>query len=199
MNTGKTKSRNISDEPYPMNLLIALNEHNVMGTPLSLENMTQDNFDGLDVALTTLPERVQEMIRLRFVERQAYSKIGEPLGIGAERVRFLIQDGLRKLRYPSAYAYIKYGKQGNIERRAKLAEENKAVLIDKLQIKVTDMGISVRATNRLIAVGCRTVKDVVALNEEKIKNIRNLGKLSIQEIASKLESMGIKDTDWSKF
>ncbi len=199
MNTERNKSRNISDEPYPMNLLIALNEHNVMGTPLSLEDLTEDNFVGLEIALTTLPERVQKMIRLRFVERQAYSKIGEPFGIGAERVRFLIQDGLRKLRYPSVYAYIKYGKQGNTERRARLAEENKAILIDKMQIKVTDMGISVRATNRLIAVGCQTVKDVVALNEEKIKNIRNLGKLSIQEIASKLESMGITETDWSKF
>ncbi len=199
MNTEKIKSRNVSAEPYPINLLIALNEHNVRGTPLSIEELTQDNFDGLAVALTTLPERVQEMIRLRFVERQTYSKIGELFGITGERVRFLIRDGLRKLRYPAIYAYIKYGKNGNAEHRALLAEIWKKEAADKMKMRVRDIGLSVKATIRLIAKGCDTLKDVISMSKEEIDNINQLGKVTIQEIKTKLESMGITDSDWSKF
>ena len=186
-------------ESYPMNFLLTLNGGFIHGEPIANEDIKQDNIDGLLFAITFLPERTQEMIRLRFEERQTFRKIGETIGITTERVRYLLVDAERKLRSPRLYGYIKYGKVGRELRRAQLEEEKKNKVVEPMQIEVRDMGLSVKATNRLIAKGCDVVADVVALKKDEILNIKMLGKAMRQEIASKLESLGITDSDWSKF
>lgn len=186
-------------EQYPMNFLLTLNGGFFHGEPIANEDIKQDNIDGLLYAITFLPERTQEMIRLRFEERLSFNKIAELMGLSLERVRYLINDAEVKLRRPNLYGYIKYGKVGREVRRAQLEEEKKNIVVDKMQIDVRDMGLSVKATNRLIAKGCRVVTDVVALKKDEILNIKMLGKTMRQEIASKLESLGITDSDWSKF
>ena len=186
-------------EPYPMNLLLTLNDGFFHFEPLANEDIKQDNIDGLLHAVSFLPGRTQEMIRLRFEERQTFKKIGETIGITTERVRYLLVDAERKLRSPRLYGYIKYGKVGREVRRAQLEEEKKNAVVDKMQIDVRDMGLSVKAMNRLIAKRCDVVADVVALKKDEILNIKMLGKTMRQEIASKLESLGITDSDWSKF
>ena len=186
-------------EPYPMNFLLTLNGGFIHGEPIANEDIKQDNIDGLLYAITFLPERTQEMIRLRFEERQTFRKIGESIGITTERVRYLLVDAERKLRSPRLYGYIKYGKVGRELRRAQLEEEKKNKVVEPMQIEVRDMGLSVKAMNRLFAKGCDVVADVVALKKDEILNIKMLGKAMRQEIASKLESLGITDSDWSKF
>jgi len=186
-------------EPFPMNFLITINDGFFHGEPIANEDIKQDNIDGLLYAITFLPERTQNMIRLRYDERKTYSGISEVMGITAERVRYLLLDAERKLRSPRLYGYIKYGKAGREVRRAQLEEEKKNEVIDPMQIDVRDMGLSVKAANRLIAKRCDVVADVVALKKDEILNIKMLGKTMRQEIASKLESLGITDSDWSKF
>lgn len=79
--------RAMLNEPYPMNLLLIVNDSFSRSEPLATEDIRQDNIDGLLYAVTLLPERTQKMIRLRYVERQTFKKIGETLGISTERVR----------------------------------------------------------------------------------------------------------------
>lgn len=186
-------------EPYPMNFFLTLNGGFIHGEPIANEDIKQDNIDGLLYAITFLPERILEMIRLRFEERLSFAKIAELMGLSLERVRYLINDAEVKLRRPNLYGYIKYGKLGRELRRAQLEEEKKNKVVEPMQIEVRDMGLSVKAMNRLIAKGCDVVADVVALKKDEILNIKMLGKVMRQEIASKLESLGITDSDWSKF
>ena len=186
-------------EPYPMNLLLTVNDGFFHIEPLKNEDIKQDNIDGLLHAVTFLPERTQEMIRLRFEERQSFGRIAETMGLSLERVRYLISDAEVKLRRPNLYGYIKYGKLGRELRRAQLEEEKKNKVVEPMQIEVRDMGLSVKAMNRLVAKGCDVVADIVALKKEEILNIKMLGKTMRQEIASKLESLGISDSDWKQF
>ena len=187
-------------EPYPLNFLLTVQLDGFFHIePLANEDIKQDNIDGLLYAMSLLPERTQEMIRLRFEERLSFNKIAELMGLSLERVRYLINDAEVKLRRPNLYGYIKYGKVGRELRRARLEEEKKNKVVEPMQIEVRDMGLSVKAMNRLIAKGCDVVADVVALKKDEILNIKMLGKTMRQEIASKLESLGITDSDWSKF
>lgn len=186
-------------EPYPMNLLLTVNDGFFHIEPLANEDIKQNNIDGLLQAVSLLPERTQEMIRLRFEERLTYNKIAELMELSLERVRYLLNDAETKLRRPNLYGYIKYGKVGREVRRAQLEEEKNNAVVEPMQISVRDMGVSVKAMNRLIAKGCRIVADVVALKKDEILNIKMLGKAMRQEIASKLENLGITDSDWSKF
>ena len=186
-------------EDYPLNLLLTVNDGFFHCEPLANEDIKQDNIDGLLYAVSLLPERTQEMIRLRFEERQTFSKIGETLGITTERVRYLLSDAEAKLRRPNLYNYIKCGKVGRELRRAQLEEERKNQVVDPMQIEVRDMGLTVKATNRLLAKGCRVVADVVALKKEDILNIKMLGTITRKEIADKLKIMGITDSDWCQF
>lgn len=187
-------------EPYPLNFLLTVQLDGIFHIePLANEDIKQDNIDGLLYAMSLLPERTQKMIRLRFEERQSFGKIAETMGLSLERVRYLISDAEVKLRRPNLYGYIKYGKLGCELRRAQLEEEKRNKVVEPMQIEVRDMGLSVKATNRLIAKGCDVVADVVALKKDEILNIKMLGKVMRQEIASKLESLGITDSDWSKF
>ena len=186
-------------ENYPLNLLLTVNTGFFHSEPLANDEIKQDNIDGLLYAVSLLPERTQTMIRLRYEERQTFSKIGETLGITTERVRYLLSDAEAKLRRPNLYNYIKYGKVGRELRCAQLEEERKNQVVDPMQIEVRDMGLTVKATNRLLAKGCRVVADVVALKRDDILNIKMLGTITRKEIADKLKNMGITDSDWCQF
>lgn len=187
-------------EPYPLNFLLTVQLDGFFHIePLANEDIKQDNIDGLLYAMSLLPERTQEMIRLRFEERLSFNRIAELMGLSLERVRYLINDAEVKLRRPNLYGYIKYGKLGRELRRAQLEEEKKNKVVEPMQIEVRDMGLSVKAMNRLTAKGCDVVADVVALKKDEILNIKMLGKTMRQEIASKLESLGITDSDWKQF
>ena len=118
MNYERTQRiRNAFKEPYPSNLLLTINEgpRHTVGIPI--DSITQDNIDGLLFALTTLSEREQEIIRLRFVERWTYAAIGQVFGISLERTRQLLVRAIRRLRDPDRLSYIRYGLQGYEERR----------------------------------------------------------------------------------
>ncbi len=192
-------NRSNLNEPYPMNLLLAINETPLENKPLDLNNVTQDTIDGLNHALGTLPERLREIVRLRFEEKQTYSKIGTAIGVTPERIRYLVYDAARRLRQPPVLFYICYGKQGYEKIRLQIAEEKKKKVPSVMDIPIKDLDLSVRAENRLIATGCKSVADIVALKGEEIVTIKNLGKTSLQEIARKLETLGITDSEWSDF
>ena len=78
------------NEPYPMNLMLVVNDGLSRFEPLATEDIKQDNIDGLLYAVTFLPERTQEIIRLRYVEKQSYRKIGKALGVSSERARYTV-------------------------------------------------------------------------------------------------------------
>ncbi len=191
-------NKNNLNEPYPMNLLLSVNDTPFENNPIDIENVTQDTIDGLHHALGLLPERHREIVRLRFEEKQTYAQIGEVMGVSLERIRFLVHDAMVKLRTPPSLFYIIYGKQGYEEIRRKSIEEKRKNIPTVMEMPLRDLDLSIRPENRLIAIGCKTVADVVALSKVEILNIKRLGDKSIHEVAAKLESLGITDSAWSR-
>ena len=85
---------------------------------------------------------------------------------------------------------------------ANLSEETQDVDImvekdDKGKEKVLDMTIeeldlSVRSFNCLKRAGINTVGDLINKSEDEMMKVRNLGRKSLEEVISKLESLGFK-------
>ena len=57
---------------------------------------------------------------------------------------------------------------------------------------VTQLGLSVRASNCLASANVNTVGDLVALNRDQILELRNAGDQTVEEIEAKLAEHGLK-------
>lgn len=70
------------------------------------------------------------------------------------------------------------------------------VELKDLIIKIDDLNLSARSFNSLDRAGLKFLGELVLMSEVEVKNIKNLGKKSYDEIAEKLESLGfpVEDT-----
>ena len=107
----KEKRRKLMESekiPYPENLLSDIGLELVFGKP-EYTSLNDDQMAGLAHALTTIREREQEMIRLRYEEKKTLQEIGDQYELSRERVRQIIAKGVRKLRHPSRTVYVRDG------------------------------------------------------------------------------------------
>ena len=61
----------------------------------------------------------------------------------------------------------------------------------KLDRTIEDLDLSVRSFNCLKRAGINTVKDLVAMTEDELIKVRNLGRKSLEEVKAKLEDDGL--------
>ena len=59
-----------------------------------------------------------------------------------------------------------------------------------LEMTIEELDLSVRSFNCLKRAGINTVEDLISKSEEDMKKVRNLGRKSLEEVVSKLESLG---------
>ncbi len=64
-------------------------------------------------------------------------------------------------------------------------------LLGKLQMPITALDLSVRASNCIEAENVQTIGDLVARTEEEMLEVRNFGKTSLKEIKKKLTDFGL--------
>lgn len=64
------------------------------------------------------------------------------------------------------------------------------VELKDLIIKIEDLNLSARSFNSLDRAGLKFLGELVLMSEVEVKNIKNLGKKSYDEIAEKLETLG---------
>jgi DNA-directed RNA polymerase subunit alpha len=64
-------------------------------------------------------------------------------------------------------------------------------LYRKLNMPVTDLELSVRASNCLESAKIQTVSELVQRTEDDLLAVRSFGKTSLREVKSVLESMGL--------
>lgn len=207
-----------TQEGYPKNLLAAVAEDR-LEPPASIN---EDIMAGIRYALSTLEDREQEILNQRFSQNATRPVIGEKLGISQERVRQIENRALRKLRVPSRWNYMKLGVCGYMEKRIR-AEYAKGYNLgykagykegaddaangrshsfgkeEELQLPVEVLGLSVRAYNCLIRIGCKTIGDVARISDGQIATARNMGKKSADEIANALKQRGVTHTEWEKY
>lgn len=202
-------------EYYPLNLLHSIH-------PEQPERITDDIQAGLEYILTTLSDREQEIIRLRFRERRTRADIGEEFCITQERVRQIEAKALRKLRLPNRYQFIRVGLMGFIrqvrdeshkagyekgyEEGYKTGMEDAAngktyrgVTAKITALPIDALKLSIRAYNCLLRLGCKTIGDCMVLKKEQILNVRNFGVKSRNEIALTLQKFDVLDTVWDEF
>ena len=208
-------------EDYPQNLLLSLKITTANEIELPQE-LTSDIRAGIEYTLSTLDEREQEVVRLRFIDRKTYDEIGKVFYISNGRVRKIEMKAFRKLREPRSWNYIYYGVDGNLKRRCtqeyqkgynlgfsdgyKKAEsdQNKKDNIsccteDIKDLPLEALNLSKRSLSCMIRVGYKTVGDILKIDESDIYRIRNFGRISADEVARKLKEIGIENTSWDKF
>lgn len=64
------------------------------------------------------------------------------------------------------------------------------VELKDLIVKIDDLNLSARSFNSLDRAGLKFLGELVLMSEVEVKNIKNLGKKSFDEIAEKLDSLG---------
>lgn len=62
----------------------------------------------------------------------------------------------------------------------------------KLEMKIEQLDLSLRAINCLIYGEVETVRDLIERDEEQLLSIRNMGETTVQEIRTKVESLGFE-------
>lgn len=63
-----------------------------------------------------------------------------------------------------------------------------------LEMTIEELDLSVRSFNCLKRAGINTVGDLISKSEEEMMKVRNLGRKSLEEVISKLESLGFNLT-----
>ena len=64
-------------------------------------------------------------------------------------------------------------------------------LRERLALPISDLDLSVRASNCLESENVRTIGDLVRLNETELLNLKNFGKTSLREVKQKLLNTGL--------
>ena len=211
--------KQLSDEDYPKNLLLAVTNRSKHTLPASF---TKDVQAGIWYVLSMLEEVEQELLWMHYGEKKTLEEIGIHFDVPPEDVQKLELHVLKKLRLPSRWNYIQYGIAGHVKKKGtdqyykgyavgyKAGYENgvedakKALVKDfapevLIEQPIEVLNLSVRPYNCLRYNGCVRIKDVLKFNEGEILRIRNLGPKSADEIARALRACGIKFTQWDKF
>ena len=71
------------------------------------------------------------------------------------------------------------------------ANEQDDEIIRKLRMPVTELELSVRASNCLETAKIRSVGELVQRSEDELLGVRSFGKTSLREVKSELEKMGL--------
>ena len=114
------------EAPWPYNLLDDI-FHEAFDHILS-----EDEIDGLKDAIGTISEREQEVLLLYYRDGKSLREIGNIYHLTVERIRQILQKGLRKLRHPSRLNCIRYGRK-TLEKKKEL-DEREARLISRERI-----------------------------------------------------------------
>lgn len=196
---------------YPNNLLrqIFLGEE--------FDNLADDSGIALDYVISeTMSEREALLLRMRYKENMTYADIAKAVGNSSSTVTHSIRKAERKLSQPIRKKKIRLGMH-NLFKYVIECEENRLEAIYRRKISsleranailrqekyvpespepdIIDEGIevldlSVRCYNVLRRANIQTVRDLIDTEPEKIYNLPNLGKKSLEELLDVLYEKG---------
>lgn len=166
-----------------------------------------------EVITMAMDERHQKALRMRYEQGLTYAKIGEALGVKQERIRQIVQMGLRKLREPKHYYRLNAIPQieavklqwanGELAKECEQLKQQIADLFGELErgreaqnlkmpleSSIDKLNLSMRSRNALLANEIGTVGKLVACSEYHLRGFRNLGDTSITNIKNALAEYG---------
>ena len=193
---------------YPYNLLLKVRGRNILELPAIL---TKDVQAGIAYALSTLEEIEQDVLDKKY-------RLYISLNSDQQQIE---KRALSKLRSSSRWTYMYYGIAGCLKKKVDEAKkkgfaqgyqvgymdgikahENSSAeqeTVSVINYPIESMVLSTRVCNALRESGCRTVRDVASLSIQKIRMIRNLGKIGVHEVLSVLHSYGLIHTEWELY
>ena len=213
-----TLKRQILKEDYPKNLVMAV----IDDYDLELPEFTPDVVAGINYAVSTLDEREQMILYLRYVEKKTLKEIGEHFGFKQERSRQIEVRALRKLRTPVNWKYITLGVQGFTKMLCDSAYEQghqvgytegykqgledgpKGITktgfsVNVLALPIECLNLSTRAYNALMRAEYHVLGDITELDFYSIYHIKNLGVAQRHEVAVGLNKYGLSPTEWDNW
>ena len=181
------------------------------------DGMSNVYLQGIRLAISTLTEREETVIRLRFKDKLTLENVGKQIGTTRERARQVEAKALRKMRdhdrqrmmlaVPVAEVdevrtkYTALKEQYELLVKAFELISGKATTpesVEKIaeaavwmQTNIENMDFSVRTYNCLRRAGKDTLKDLVEMTEEELRGIRNLGRKSVDEVVYTLDQHGL--------
>lgn len=202
---------------FPDNLLATLLEKDDTEYQYNMPYDHSKLKQNLLIILAVLSEREEDMILLRYKEQQTYEQIGLTYGITKERVRRIINNGIRTLKSSDNIALVKKGLDGFIEEKINRqitdaytrgyeqamsgvsASEN-TVPAYVYNLPIEELGLSTRAFNCLKRSRINTVNNMLTLKIDDIFRIRAMGYNTAIEVAEKLQALHIaRESDWQYF
>lgn len=157
--TGQYGTDNRGNYEYPRNLMFAIGFEPV--------EMMKYPTDGIDYVLSTLTEREQKVIQLRFVDGLSLKDTGKAFNVTKERIRQVEAKALRKLRHPSRTNIIKEGLTA-----VKAKEEAKGRLVratEELNVEIEKVRKETKLLQEIMATG-RPIAEAEAVIHEHFKN-----------------------------
>jgi DNA-directed RNA polymerase subunit alpha len=88
--------------------------------------------------------------------------------------------------------YSELGSQIFAESRASGGLANDAVVEQKLNMSISELNLSVRATNCLETENIHTVRELVSKSPDQLLDIRNFGDSTLTEVREKLSDLGLR-------
>lgn len=201
-----------SAQSFPLNFLNHLEQSE------ERKNISGDRRNGIEYAISTLPENGRRWISLRFRDGVSAEQTAQTLGLTLAQERELEQDTVRKLRYTSRWDWIAYGIEGNVKRiktqvRAEAYEEGYRKGLEDghggkvphtpdaatLALPISALSLPNRTRHSLTMDGRTTVGSLVDMNQFQIMRIRGLGTGGAEKVGLALRQLGIFGTTWEKY
>jgi len=91
-----------------------------------------------------------------------------------------------------------FNKELNVQVEKESAKNSDSAEIKKLLQKIDLLNLSARSHNCLERAGIEYIGELVLMDEDELKNIKNLGKKSLEEIKEKLEELGFTKENLDK-
>lgn len=176
------EKKNAKKSSFPDNLIPKLCD-----IPLPL---SADQVAGLRFALSTLSDREQQAIIMRYEEEQPIKAVAEHFGVSSSRTQQIIAKAIRKLHHPSRLTFITDGFE-----KTKQHQEEIRIAGTHSDCPVASMGFSTRLTNTLLGNGLDTIAkvcDAIMHDPERLRDLPGFGIESAQELLSILKKYGVK-------
>ena len=124
----KAKEEQPPELLYPENILADIGLERVFGENKYTE-LTADQVAGLEHIIGMLPEKEQEILRLRYKNRQTFQVCGDRFGFSRQRAQQVVSHIIKKLRHPNRLMFVRDGfAKSELSLMIKSAEEMKNII-----------------------------------------------------------------------
>jgi len=167
--------------------------------------------------ISTFTDREEQVLRCRYQEGLTYRQIGEVVGVGAERIRLIINKAIRKFRHPSRVKYLRRGmidchkedcencqklnynrgyregfRNGQIDSNSTIPADPYEDQVDLSEIPIETapidyLDLNVRTYNGLKRANINTIGVLTSKTRSELFRLRNIGKRSLDDLEKRLK------------